>query len=60
MRTRHEQGTVLQNDITRYELQRENLKLQLAKVLDARKILHHQLVRIRYLHPIRPCWKEKF
>lgn len=49
MRTRHEQGTVLQNDITRYELQRENLKLQLAKVLDARKILHHQLVTTLHL-----------
>lgn len=44
MKVRREQGTALKNDITRYELQKENLKLQLAKVEDAYKIINHQLV----------------
>ena len=44
MQARLEQGTALQNDITRYELQRETLRLQLAKVEDACKIANHQLV----------------
>lgn len=43
MKARHEQGTVLKNDITRYELQREQLKLQLSRVADMRKIANHQL-----------------
>lgn len=41
---RLEEGTALENDITRYELQRETLRLQLAKVEDACKIANHQLV----------------
>ena len=49
MTVRREQGTVLKNDITRYELQREQLKLQLTKVVDNRKILNHQLVTTLHL-----------
>lgn len=44
MQVRLEEGTALENDITRYELQRETLRLQLAKVEDACKIANHQLV----------------
>lgn len=44
MQARLEEGTALENDITRYELQRETLHLQLAKVEDACKIANHQLV----------------
>lgn len=43
MQNRFEQGTVLKNDITRYELQLEMLRLQHAKVEDAYRILNHQL-----------------
>lgn len=49
MKVRREQGTALKNDITRYELQKENLKLQLAKVEDAYKIINHQLVTILHM-----------
>lgn len=49
MQARLEQGTALQNDITRYELQRETLRLQLAKVEDACKIANHQLVTTLHL-----------
>lgn len=49
MEARRREGTVLQNDITRYELQRETLKLQLAKVQDAAKILNHKLVTTLHL-----------
>ena len=44
MQARLEEGTALENAITRYELQRETLRLQLAKVEDACKIANHQLV----------------
>lgn len=44
MQARLEEGTALENGITRYELQRETLRLQLAKVEDACKIANHQLV----------------
>ena len=44
MQARRGQGTVLQNDITRYEFQQESLKLQLARVTDACKIMNHRLV----------------
>lgn len=37
------QGVVLKNDITRYELQMETLKLSLTKLQNTRKILNHQL-----------------
>lgn len=49
MRARREQGTALQNDITRYEFQKENLKLQLAKVRDACKIVNHRLATTLHL-----------
>ena len=44
MQARRGQGTVLRNDITRYEFQQESLKLQLARVTDACKIMNHRLV----------------
>lgn len=49
MHARREQGTVLKNDITRYELQKEQLHLQLSRVSDARKIANHQLVTTLHL-----------
>ena len=49
MESRRTQGTALKNDITRYELQKETLKLQLAKVQDTRKIMNHQLVTTLHL-----------
>ena len=49
MKVRREQGTVLKNDITRYELQKEQLNLQLSRVEDARKIANHQLVTALHL-----------
>lgn len=49
MKARREQGTVLKNDITRYELQKEQLNLQLSRTLDARKIANHQLVTTLHL-----------
>ena len=49
MKARREQGTVLKNDIIRYELQREQLKLQLSRVADMRKIANHQLATTLHL-----------
>lgn len=49
MQARREQGTVLRNDITRYELQKEQLNLQLSRVKDARTIANHQLVTTLHL-----------
>lgn len=49
MKARREQGTVLKNDITRYELQREQLKLQLSRVADMRKIANYQLATTLHL-----------
>ena len=49
MESRRTQGTAFKNDITRYELQKETLKLQLAKVQDTRKIMNHQLVTTLHL-----------
>ncbi|MBQ6199975.1 MAG: TolC family protein [Prevotella sp.] len=40
---KHEQGMALRNDVTRYELQMETLRLQLKKLHDQRGILNHQL-----------------
>lgn len=40
---KHTQGMVLKNDVTRYELQMENLRLGLRKLQDRRKVLNHQL-----------------
>lgn len=44
MRDRHEQGTVLLNDITRYELLVSNLELQLIKINNTIDILNTNLV----------------
>ena len=44
MRARYEQGTALQNDITRYELLVSNLELQLIKINNTIKILNTDLV----------------
>ena len=49
MKARREQGTVLKNDITRYELQKEQLNLQLTRVKDARRIANHQLITTLHL-----------
>ena len=49
MKARREEGTVLKNDITRYELQKEQLNLQMARVKDARKIADHQLITTLHL-----------
>lgn len=49
MIARREQGTVLKTDITRYELQREQLMLQLEKVRNCRKIINHQLITVLHL-----------
>ena len=43
MRTRYEQGTALKNDITRYELQLEDLLLQQERLKNGCKILNHNL-----------------
>lgn len=42
-KARQAQGMALKNDITRYELQLETLRLGLRRVQDNRKILNHQL-----------------
>lgn len=49
MEARMQQGTALKNDITRYELQKEILGLQIAKIEDAQKIMNHQLVTTLHL-----------
>lgn len=43
MRIRHEQGTALHNDITRYELQLQNLNYSKMQLHNARQILNNQL-----------------
>ena len=40
---KHSEGMALRNDVTRYELQLENLLLGLRKLQDQRAILNHQL-----------------
>ena len=49
MKARREQGTVLQNDITRYELQLQSLELTLTKLTDAFSIINHKLVTTLHL-----------
>ena len=46
MNARYEQGVVLQNDITRYELLVSNLELNLVKINNTLDILNHNLVSI--------------
>lgn len=49
MKARRSEGTVLQNDITRYEFQLRNLELTLTKLNDAFTIINHQLVTTLHL-----------
>ena len=44
MRIRHEQGTALHNDITRYELQLQNLNYTKTQIQNGKQILNNQLV----------------
>lgn len=41
---RHREGTALKNDITRYELQLQNLELSLTELNNTMRIVNHQLV----------------
>ena len=49
MKARREQGTVLKNDITRYDYQLKSLELTLKKLSDASDIINHQLVTTLHL-----------
>ena len=49
MKARREEGTVLQNDITRYEYQLQSLELMLTKLTDASTVINHQLVTTLHL-----------
>ena len=49
MKDRREQGTVLKNDITRYELQLQTLVLAKTQVDDAQKIIRHQIATTIHL-----------
>lgn len=49
MHARREQGTVLRNDITRYELQKETLELQLTRLRNTGKVMNRKIVTILHL-----------
>lgn len=49
MKARRGEGTVLQNDITRYEFQLQSLQLTLTKLTDASTVINHQLVTTLHL-----------
>ena len=49
IKARKEQGTVLKNDITRYELQQQSLLLAKTQVDDAQKIIRHQIATAIHL-----------
>ena len=49
MKARREQGTVLKNDITCYELQKEQLNLQLTRAMDARTTANFRLITTLHL-----------
>ena len=49
MKARREQGTVLLNDITRYEFQLQSLELMLTKLNDASAVINYQLVTMLHL-----------
>lgn len=51
IKEKQQQGMALRNDITRYELQMESLKLGLATVQHTRSILNHQLCNTLGLDP---------
>lgn len=54
VRAKHQQGTALKNDITRYEFQLENLKLELVKLKDNYDVLNYQLCNTAGLpHEVR-------
>lgn len=46
IQARQKEGTALQNDITRYELQLKNMELALTKVKDNQSIINHQLITV--------------
>lgn len=52
MEARREQGTVLRNDITRYELQLKSLQLTREKLVDAQSIINHQLCTTLHLESL--------
>lgn len=43
IKARHSEGMALQNDVTRYELQMETLRLGLRRLTDSRKVINYQL-----------------
>ncbi len=49
MTVRHSEGTVLHNDITRYELQKKTLELHLTKVQDAAEVINRNLTTTLHL-----------
>lgn len=49
MHARLEQGTVLANDITRYELQKETLELQLTRLRNAGSVINNKIVTTLHL-----------
>ena len=49
MKARRGEGTVLQNDITRYEYLLQSLELTLTKLTDASTVINHQLVTTLHL-----------
>ena len=51
LRNRHGQGLALKNDITRYELQLETLKMQRSRLIDTKSIVNHQLTQAVGLEP---------
>lgn len=51
MHARHEQGTVLHNDITRYELLVSNLELEIVRIDNSMRIFNDNLVTLAGLEP---------
>lgn len=49
MKARRKEGTVLKNDITRYELQLQSLELSKTQIENASSIINHQLVTTLHL-----------
>ena len=52
LQNRHEQGMALKNDLTRYELQLENLKMQRTRLNNAKDILNYQLNLMKHMQLI--------
>lgn len=50
MRARHEAGTILASDLTRYELQHKQLQLSKVRLVDAQSIIQHQLQTTLHTH----------